>query len=304
MASNDDWIFLVENIGTAFGVQTEKNQPKNFNLIRTVPCRQNKGSFPSVWIWTSYVRFCQSKCTIWLVLHRNNFWSRSVSFHFWSVTFGRKVSVMFNLKSGTLAPSILNRVLIMMIFFSSNVFKIKGKSMSILLHIDSASAFVTSLSMKLSKIGENIIFLWFYSKDENSLSLNLFLVQYISSSSQLIAARVDENLNNERPTRASHFSLFYLSIISFVFLIKNYAIFTNNIEYRILKISRISDFAKSIASSLIVAHSISLMEMLFHPSVKCSVLNFSTILDVSFVKSEPDIDKELCRKVLSRFYII
>ena len=220
MASNDDWIFLVENIGTAFGVQTEKNQPKNFNLIRTVPCRQNKGSFPSVWIWTSYVRFCQSKCTIWLVLHRNNFWSRSVSFHFWSVTFGRKVSVMFDLKSGTLAPSILNRVLIMMIFFSSNVFKIKGKSMSILLHIDSASAFVTSLSMKLSKIGENIIFLWFYSKDENSLSLNLFLVQYISSSSQLIAARVDENLNDERPTRASHFSLFYLSIISFVFLIK------------------------------------------------------------------------------------
>ena len=53
----------------------------------------------------------------------------------------------------------------MMIFFSSNVFKIKGKSISILLHIDSASAFVTSLSMKLSKIGENIpvILLEYYS---------------------------------------------------------------------------------------------------------------------------------------------
>ena len=29
----------------------------------------------------------------------------------------------------------------------------------------------------------------------------------------------------------------------------------------------------------------SLIEMLSHPSVKCSVLNFSTILEVSFVKS-------------------
>ena len=139
---------------------------------------------------------------------------------------------------------IFNRFLVENISFSPKEFCIKGRFIPTLPHIDCASVLVTSLSMKLlmiAKISKQ------QKKNKNS---QWFLVQYISSASQLIAALAVENCFDERLTRASHFLL-----MDFWNWRSHDEILGIYVTIQILKIFKISDFAKSIAWSRIAIHS-------------------------------------------------